>query len=137
MQTGKILIVDDEPALLGVMEQYLRRLGYDVAACRSGGEAWRLFETQPAAYTLVLADITMPEMSGQEMLSRMLVLNPGICILICSGYPFDIATLPPAIHAQVGVLQKPFTPKMLSDAVESLLAVHEGGSQAQGSCPPA
>ncbi len=130
MPSGKILIVDDEPALLGVMEQYLRRIGYNVDACLSGKEAWRLFEAQPAAYTLVLADITMPEMSGQEMLGRMLGSNPGICILICSGYPFDIQTLPPAIHSHVGVLQKPFTPKMLSDTVESLLAVQNGGSPA-------
>ena len=119
---GKILIVDDETALLAVMEQYLRRLGYDVSACRGGREAWSLFEPQPAAYTLVVADITMPEMSGHELLRRMIQSNPGIGILICSGYPFDIATLPPAVHEQVGVLQKPFTPKMLSDAVESLLA---------------
>lgn len=119
---GRILIVDDEISLLVVMEQFLRRLGHAVDACRNGQEAWRLFEPQPSAYMLVLADITMPEMSGQELLSRMLELNPEICILICSGYPFDVATLPAADQRQIGFLQKPFTPKMLADAVEQLLA---------------
>jgi CheY-like chemotaxis protein len=127
-QAGRLLIVDDENALLVVMEQYLRRLGYEVAACRSGREAWELFETQPAAYALVLADITMPEMSGQEMLLRMLRLNPAIRILICSGYPFDVASLPVTVRQHIGFLQKPFTPRMLADTVEQLLAAR-GGAQ--------
>jgi two-component system, cell cycle sensor histidine kinase and response regulator CckA len=127
-QAGRILIVDDEKALLVVMEQYLRRLGYEVAACLSGQEAWDLFEAHPSAYSLVLADITMPEMSGQELLRRMLQLNPAICILICSGYPFDVATLPAAVHHQVGFLQKPFTPKMLAGSIEQLLATRNGAA---------
>ncbi len=100
----------------------MRRLGYQVDACRGGEQAWRLFEAHPDAYALVLADITMPEMSGQEMLGRMLERNPGICILICSGYPFDTATIPAPNPAQVGFLQKPFSPRMLAGAVEQLLA---------------
>ncbi len=118
---GRILIVDDELSLLVVLEQYLSRLGYEVSACRSGQQAWELFERQPSAYSLVLADIVMPEMSGPEMLVRMLELNSGICILICSGYPFDISTLPATAHQQIGFLQKPFTPKMLAGAIEQLL----------------
>lgn len=129
LQTGRVLLVDDEAALLIVMEQYLRRLGYEVSACRSGQQAWQLFETQPSAYSLVLADITMPEMSGQELLLRMLQLNPAIGILICSGYPFDISTLPATIHQQVGFLQKPFTPKMLSDAIDRLLTGQAGDEE--------
>ncbi len=116
-----MLIVDDELSLLTVREQYLKRLGYSVDACRSGEQAWESFEPQPGAYRLVLADITMPEMSGHELLRRMLELNPSICILICSGYPFDVTTLPEAARTQVGFLQKPFTPKMLADAVGELL----------------
>jgi DNA-binding NtrC family response regulator len=119
--TGRILIVDDELSLLAVLEQYLSRLGYQISACRSGQQAWELFESQPSAYSLVMADIVMPEMSGQEMLLRMLELNPDIRILICSGYPFDISTLPATAHGQVGFLQKPFTPKMLAEEIERLL----------------
>lgn len=132
---GRILIVDDELSLLVVLEQYLGRLGYQVSACRSGQQAWELFESRPADFSLVLADIVMPEMSGHEMLVRMLELNPDIRILICSGYPFDISILPAAAHQQVGFLQKPFTPKMLAAAVEQLLKSRDeradgGGGQA-------
>ena len=126
---GRILVVDDELSLLIVMEQYLKRLGYDVVACRSGQQAWEAFEPQPLAFKLVLADITMPEMSGTELLLRMLRLNPGIGIVICSGYPFDITSLPESAHQQVGFLQKPFTPKMLAEAVEALVGKPEGAPE--------
>jgi DNA-binding NtrC family response regulator len=118
----RILVVDDEPSLLVVMEQYLRRLGHAVVACRSGLEAWEAFERDPASFTLVLADITLPEMSGAELLARMLRLNPRACILICSGYPFDMTTLPNVYQRQIAFLQKPFTPRMLADSIARLLA---------------
>jgi two-component system cell cycle sensor histidine kinase/response regulator CckA len=118
----RILVVDDEQSLLMVMEQYLRRLGHDVVACGSGRQAWDLFERAPASFTLVLADITLPEMSGAEMLTRMLQLNPRTCILICSGYPFDMSTLPSVHMRQMGFLQKPFTPRMLAESIKRLLA---------------
>lgn len=128
-EPGRILLVDDELSLLVVLEQYLSRLGYKVSACRSGQQAWELFERQPSAYSLVMADIVMPEMSGQEMLVRMLELNPGICILICSGYPFDVSSLPATAHQQIGFLQKPFTPKMLAGAIEQLLKAQSESRQ--------
>lgn len=118
---GRILIVDDELALLAVMEQYLSRLGYQVAACPSGQQAWQSFQSQPSSYSLVIADVSMPDMSGQQLLQKMLDLNPGIGILLCSGYPFDLSTLPASVRSRVGFLQKPFAPNMLAAAVEQLL----------------
>jgi DNA-binding NtrC family response regulator len=100
----------------------LRRLGHEVVACRSGEQAWAAFERDPSSYVLVLADIIMPNMSGQELLLRMLELNPEIRILVCSGYPFDVSTIDARYRRQTGFLQKPFAPKMLVEAVEELLA---------------
>jgi len=65
-----------------------------------------------------------------ELLARMLNLNPRTCILICSGYPFDLASLPVTFRQQIGFLQKPFTPKMLANAVEQLLAARGGARPA-------
>jgi DNA-binding NtrC family response regulator len=121
--------VDDEQSLLTVMEQYLKRLGYDVVACRAGEEAWEAFEQHPSSFSLVLADMTLPEMSGSALLSKMLQLNPQICILICSGYPFDSSTLPASHRRQIGFLQKPFTPRMLADSLQQLEAIRNGGPQ--------
>jgi DNA-binding NtrC family response regulator len=94
-------------------------------ACRSGLEAWEMFERDPSSFTLVLADITLPEMSGADLLARMLQLNPRACVLICSGYPFDMSTLPAAYQRQTGFLQKPFTPRMLAASIAHLLAVRD------------
>jgi hypothetical protein len=54
-------------------------------------------------------------------------LNPDIRILICTGYPFDVASLPPAIHSQAALLHKPFSPRDLAEAVEQVL-MGRGGS---------
>ena len=125
--TGKILVVDDEQSLLTVMEAYLTRLGYEVVACRAGEEAWAAFEGSPESFNMVLADMTLPEMSGSALLSKMVELNPGIRILICSGYPFDSSTLPATHRPLIGFLQKPFTPRMLADSLQQLEAIHDGG----------
>lgn len=123
--SGRILIVDDELALLTVMEQYLSRLGYQVVACQNGQQAWQSFQSQPSSYALVIADISMPDMSGQQLLLKMLDLNPAVGILLCSGYPFDLSNLPASARPRVSFLQKPFAPKMLAAAVEQLLRGQE------------
>ncbi len=120
--------MDDEQSLLTVMTQYLQRLGYDVVACHNASEAWDAFSIDPLSFLLVLADVTLPEMSGTELLLRMLTLNPNLAMLICSGYPFDMTALPENVREHVSFLQKPFTPRMLADAVERLLS-RSGASQ--------
>lgn len=119
----RILLVDDEQSLLVVMEQYLRRLGYETVACTEGGAAWKSFEQNPGGFSLVLVDLTLSGMPVPELLTRMLQLKPDLLILVCSGYPFDMTTLP-APQSQIGFLQKPFTPRMLSEAIRRL---HNGG----------
>ncbi len=114
-----------------LMEQYLKRFGYEVTACRSGQEAWELFEADPAGYSMVLADIIMPNMSGKDLLLKMFELNPAIRIIICTGYPFDIASLPPEVRSRTGLLQKPFAPRMLVETVEQLFAAAEEPEEPQ------
>jgi FixJ family two-component response regulator len=64
----------------------------------------------------------MPEISGDKMLTRMLAIQPDLLILICSGSPFYVSSLPQPLEQRVGFLQKPFLPKMLSEEIEKLLA---------------
>ncbi len=122
-----ILIADDEPALLRIMTQYLRRLGYEVAACGTGREAWNEFQSRPLAYCLFIADATLPDGGAEDLLARMRELNPGIAFLISSGYPVDISQFRPELRARTAFLQKPFTPRMLADTVANLMARTAGG----------
>lgn len=119
---GKVLLVEDELALLQLLERYLKRLGFDVQVHSSSVEALVEFEASPGRYDLVIADLGMPEISGDKMLTRMLEIQPDLLILICSGSPFYVSSLPKALEQQVGFLQKPFLPKMLAEEIEKLFA---------------
>ncbi|HWR50561.1 MAG TPA: response regulator [Bryobacteraceae bacterium] len=120
--TPRILIADDEPALLKVMTQYLLRLDYSVDACSTGVEAWQRFEAASGGYALFVADATLQDSTGVALLERMFAVNPAISFLICSGYPYDLEVLPPVIRERTRFLQKPFTPTMLAETVSELVA---------------
>jgi DNA-binding NtrC family response regulator len=117
----KILLVEDEPPLLQLIEKYLRRMGFDVETHLVPFEALRNFEAAPERYGMVIADLGLPGMSGDKLLTRMLEIRPDLRILVCSGSPFFIANLPQSLQQQVAFLQKPFAPKMLAEAVQSLI----------------
>jgi DNA-binding NtrC family response regulator len=117
----RILLVDDEAPLLKLMETFLCRVGYQVDSNTSASAALSQFEAQPEKFGLVVADLTMPEMSGEQMALRMVSLNPKLRVLLCSGYPFDVRSIPENVRIQFDVLQKPFLPKMLTGAVQDLL----------------
>lgn len=125
--TSNIVIADDEPALLKVMIQYLRRLGYEVSGYASGREALEAFEANPASFSLFIADATLEEMPAAELLSRARALAPGIAFLISSGYPVDIADLPAELRGNTAFLQKPFTPRMLAETVTGLIGPPQRG----------
>jgi DNA-binding NtrC family response regulator len=117
----RILLVEDEPPLLQLIEKYLQRLGYEVETHLKSFEALRSFEAAPDRFGLVIADLGMPDMPGDTLLTRMLEIRPKLRVLVCSGSPFFIENLPDSLQRQVAFLQKPFVPKMLAEAVHGLL----------------
>jgi CheY-like chemotaxis protein len=106
----RILIVDDDAALLKVMESYLSRLGYRVDACRSGAEAWALVQANPSWYAGALVDLNMPGMRGEELARRILDSNASIRLVVMSGYP-DGWSGEALDGNRVDFLYKPFAPK--------------------------
>jgi DNA-binding NtrC family response regulator len=78
-------------------------------------DALAQFETDPARYDLVLTDLTLPGMNGEEMLERMRSLNPNLRAILASGYPYHPRS------ASVDFLQKPFLPRMLAEAIDKIL----------------
>ena len=118
---AKVLLVEDELPLLQLLDRYLQRQGFEVQTYSSSVQALTEFEATPGRYDLVIADLGMPEISGDAMLTRMLEIQPDLRILICSGSPFYVSSLPKALQQRVGFLQKPFLPKMLAEAIEKLM----------------
>ncbi|MEJ7606054.1 MAG: response regulator [Bryobacteraceae bacterium] len=66
-ETARIILVDDEPALLKLMKSYLERLGHQVEAYPNGVDALAGFAATPTTFSLLVADLTLPDMSGLDM----------------------------------------------------------------------
>ena len=81
----KILIVDDEPAICGLVEAYLKKKGYDVAAANNGGDALSIVKS--GSIDLVISDIKMPGMSGIELLQKIREYSGTLPVLLATGFP--------------------------------------------------
>jgi DNA-binding NtrC family response regulator len=110
-----LLIIDDEPKLLDLLRRYLGRLGYEVETCGNAQDALALFRASPDRFTMAITDLSLPTLTGEELIEQMRQIRPGLPAIITSGYPY----VPRA--AGVGFLQKPFLPQMLAEAVEKAL----------------
>lgn len=128
MAPNRILLVEDELPLLQLLEKYLQRLGFEVETHLKPVEALQRFEAAPEQYNLVIADLGLPDMHGDTLLTRMLEIRPELRILVCSGSPFFVETLPQPLQQQVGFLQKPFMPKMLDEALRQLMGPSAGSA---------
>jgi CheY-like chemotaxis protein len=115
---GRILVVDDNAALLRVMDNYLKRLGYRVDACRSAAEAWALLQVNPSLYAGALVDLNMPGMGGEELARRILDANVSIRLVVMSGYPAGWSEVETLDGNRVRFLYKPFAPKDLAEALK-------------------
>ena len=120
-QAFRILLVDDEAPLLRLMQTYLNKLGYVVEACPDGKSALAAFEREPDQFSLVVADLTLPDMSGQDMAVQMAAAQPKLRVLLCSGYAAEMDKVPENMRDRFAELQKPFLPKMLVSTIEKLL----------------
>ncbi len=126
---GHILIVDDEPHLLELLATFLRRLGYEVTACDDSKSALGLFQQSPETYALVVLDMRMPGISGQELASQLLEINPSVHLILSSGYPFDAMSVQAPDADRVTFLQKPYTAKDLAGAIRILMAHRRASAQ--------
>ena len=102
------------------MENFLARNGYEVEAFRDPREALARFQPDTARYPLVIADVTMPELSGDELVRQLAALSDDVHILLLSGLPFTTERFPDALRPRVAFLQKPFLPNMLLQRIEQL-----------------
>jgi DNA-binding response OmpR family regulator len=117
MERAGILLVDDEPPLLRLMGDFLRHMGYPVDGRMAGKEALSALQESPGKYALIVVDLSLPDIPGEQLVSLILTEYPVLPILICSGLPFNVEELPP----RVKFLQKPFLPRMLAQEIEAMI----------------
>ncbi|MCE5308975.1 MAG: response regulator [Acidobacteriales bacterium] len=118
---GRILVVEDEPALLRILVRYLTRLGFVAVAASCGRDAIEAFDGDQTGFSAVLTDLLLPDMRGEDLVVRLRKSNPAIAVLLTSGSPSALESLPLLCEARVASLAKPFTAKMLADALGQLL----------------
>jgi CheY-like chemotaxis protein len=84
--TGRILFVDDEPALAQAAQKMLGMLGYQVDTATSPIEALKLFSSNPSGFELVITDLTMPDMTGTMLVKELLQMRPEVPVILCTGF---------------------------------------------------
>jgi two-component system, cell cycle sensor histidine kinase and response regulator CckA len=115
-ETATILIVDDDPTMLGVTAEILNRFGYTVLTAQEGSEGLKAFEEAQNTIQLVISDVVMPGMNGPQLVRSIKSRSPSTATLLMSG------TL--AVTSDVGepLISKPFTLEGLLGQVQALLA---------------
>jgi len=119
--TEAILVVDDEDTVLSVSRDLLEILGYRVRTARNGQEAVEILAADPAGIDLVILDMIMPGLSGEETFMRLRRIAPGIKILLASGYSIDGQAQEIMDRGCNGFLQKPFQMERLAEKVREVL----------------
>jgi CheY-like chemotaxis protein len=121
----RVLLVDDESALLGLLKRHLERAGYDVVAVLSAELAEQALappEAPPFIPDLLIADESLPGASGTTLAISLLTRFPDLVCLLCSGFPISLDPLPPPLRSRAAILQKPYLPPAITAAASALLA---------------
>ena len=119
--TERVLVVDDDQGLLLVNQRVLETLGYQVLVYTDSAEALAAFQQQPAAVDLVLTDMTMPKMTGDELTRRLLALRPDLPVIICTGFSELIDEEKARELGARALMMKPLTKRELACAVRQVL----------------
>jgi DNA-binding NtrC family response regulator len=117
-----ILIVDDEVSVRETAEEMLTSMGYLAVACSGGQEALKLMQSRNDEIAFVLLDITMPDMSGHEVIREIARLHPDTDVILTSGFSERMMMESRDNPCYRGFLKKPYSMDELREAVERVMA---------------
>lgn len=119
--TGCILLIDDEAIIRNIAHAQLTHLGYEVLLAEDGESGIEIFKRERERIALVILDLVMPKISGQETLRRLLDIDPGVRVLLASGFNYHEGGSELTGLGAAGFIQKPFQLLKLSRAVAEVL----------------
>ena len=119
----RILVVDDEPAARVLAYRVFTEAGFDVTTVQSGFECLEQFRNRPNWFDLILLDLSMPFMDGEETFKRLRALHPRVVVLLSTGF---LAQAQERIDRMVaaglaGSIRKPHRPDELLAQVNAIL----------------
>jgi CheY-like chemotaxis protein len=112
---GRILVIEDDVLTRHVISTYLKHVGYDVLTASNGLEGVEIFRSCPDLIDLVLTDLSMPVMTGNEAIHHIRLTRPDIKVLCMTGDSENVR-----VNA-ILVLAKPFSLKTLQHSISCLL----------------
>ncbi len=117
----KILFVDDEPFQVDIGKQMLERLGYKVTATTKSIEALEIFRENPEKFDLVITDMTMPNMTGDQLAEILRSIRPDIPIIVCTGYSEKITDEKAKKIGIKGLIMKPVVMREIAMIIREAL----------------
>jgi CheY-like chemotaxis protein len=127
--TETILVVDDDAEMLGLTHSMLMRSGFNVLIAGSGKEALKLLEALPdSAVDLLLVDLIMPGMNGNELVDHVHKTRPGLPVVYCSAYP-NQPILQAILVRGIPYIAKPFTSLQLNKRIREVLDTPRGEAE--------
>jgi two-component system cell cycle sensor histidine kinase/response regulator CckA len=116
-----ILLVDDEPMILDIGAEILETLGYKVLPAKSGKEGLKVFTQYKNEIDLVILDMIMPEMSGEDVFEKIKEIRPDTKTLLSSGYSLDGQAKTIMERGCGGFIQKPFRIESFATKIREIL----------------
>lgn len=127
---GTILLVDDEAVVRTTTKMILEHKGHTVLLAKDGLEGVNLFREDPNRISLVLLDLTMPHMNGDEALSHLQEIKPDVRVVLSSGYNESEIMRIFAGRKVSGFLQKPYRVNRLIEEIDRVLSPDSGTHEA-------
>jgi signal transduction histidine kinase/CheY-like chemotaxis protein len=119
---GRILLVDDDPAVRENIELALTDAGWEVVSAFDGVGALQRFQEDPDGFRMMILDLSLPGMPGREVFLNVRRLRPHFPILVISGYDLEAGAATPSVEGANGRLLKPFRTSVLLGEIERIEA---------------
>jgi CheY-like chemotaxis protein len=116
-----VLLIDDEELVIEICEMMLLRMGHKVFKAHSGSEALNIFEDYKNHIDLVISDMYMPEMNGQEVADRLRKIDHHVKVLLSSGGLTDLDEKELIHRGFSGFIRKPYCLNSLSEKMAEIL----------------
>jgi two-component system cell cycle sensor histidine kinase/response regulator CckA len=123
-----ILLVDDEPQIVGLLHKQLSSAGYRVSAFESSVQALNHFKSDPDKWDLVVTDMTMPAMTGEQLAGNIKALRPEIPVVLSTGYSERVSEEMISKNEIDAVLMKPVGRDTLLETLRRMLDSRPAGS---------